>query len=155
MRRRARRVSMWPHSRKARRALEATRTALPNRVRLHDVGAEERVAGRDLQRILTPRSRNPTGAAAIVGVMGEGVMSRFSTNVNITRVERIGRVVVGLTAVVGAAVLLRSSDGALAVVLLVLMALAGVDLVVTGVTGHCPLYQKLGRITVSARGRTS
>ena len=82
-------------------------------------------------------------------------MSRFSTNVNITRVERIGRVVVGLTAVVGAAVLLRSSDGALAVVLLVLMVLAGVDLVVTGVTGHCLLYQKLGRVTVSARGRTS
>lgn len=117
--------------------------------------AEERVAGRDLQRILTPCSRNPTGAAAIVRVMGEGVMSRFSTNINVTRVERIGRVVVGLTAVVGAAGLLRSADGALAVVLLVLLALAGVDLVVTAVTGHCPLYQKLGRVTVSARGRTS
>lgn len=82
-------------------------------------------------------------------------MGRFSTNVNITRVERIGRVVVGLSAVVGAAVLLSSADGALAVVLLVLLALAGVDLVVTGATGHCPLYQKLGRITLSAKGWTS
>lgn len=82
-------------------------------------------------------------------------MSRFSTNVNISPVERIGRVAVGLAAVVGAMVLLRGADGALAVALLVLLALAGLDLVVTGATGHCPLYQKLGRVALPARGRTS
>lgn len=82
-------------------------------------------------------------------------MRKFSTSVNITPAERIGRVVVGLAAVVGAAVLLPGAEGALAIALLVLLALAGLDLVVTGATGHCPLYQKLGRVAVSARGRTS
>lgn len=82
-------------------------------------------------------------------------MSRFSMSVNITPVERVGRLVVGLAAIVGAVVLLRGADGALAVALLVLLGLAGLDLVVTGATGHCPLYRKLGRVAVSARGRTS
>jgi hypothetical protein len=82
-------------------------------------------------------------------------MKRFSIGVNITPLERIGRVVLGFAAVVGAVVLLRGADGALAVTLLVLLGLAGLDLVVTGATGHCPLYQKLGRVAVPARGRTS
>jgi hypothetical protein len=82
-------------------------------------------------------------------------MKRFSMSVNITPVERIGRIVVGLVAVVGAAVLLRGADGVVGVSLLVLLGLAGLDLVVTGATGHCPLYQKLGRVTLPARGRVS
>ena len=55
-------------------------------------------------------------------------MSRFSMSVNITPVERVGRLVVGLAAIVGAVVLLRGADGALAVALLVLLGLAGLDL---------------------------
>lgn len=82
-------------------------------------------------------------------------MKRFSMSVNITPVERVCRIVVGLVAIVGAAVLLRGADGVVAVALLVLLGLAGLDLVVTGATGHCPLYQKLGRVTFPSRGRVS
>lgn len=42
--------------------------------------------------------------------------------------------------------MLASASGALAVVLLVLLVLAGLDLVVTGAVGHCPLYAKLGHV---------
>lgn len=31
------------------------------------------------------------------------------------------------------------------VVLEVALVLAGLDMIITGITGHCPLYQKLGR----------
>ena len=82
-------------------------------------------------------------------------MKKFSTSVNITPAERVGRVLVGLAAVLGAAALLRAADGALAVVLLALLALAGLDLVVTGATGHCPLYKKLGRVALPTPRRTS
>lgn len=64
--------------------------------------------------------------------------------INITPAERGGRIVIGAAAVVAAVVLLASAGSILAVVLEVLLAAAGVDLVVTGALGHCPLYQKLG-----------
>lgn len=75
-------------------------------------------------------------------------------NVNITPVERIARVLVGLLAVAGGAVLLTGAGSLIAVVLELLLILAGIDLVVTGATGHCPLYQKLGHLPASLRGRT-
>lgn len=71
--------------------------------------------------------------------------------VNITTSERIGRVVVGLAAVVAAFVLLTQSPSWVAAVLEVLLAVAGLDLVVTGALGHCPLYSKLGHIPKSLR----
>lgn len=71
--------------------------------------------------------------------------------VNISPVERWGRVVLGLAAVIGGGVLLLSAGSILAVVLEVLLVLAGVDLLVTGATGHCPLYQKLGHAPASLR----
>ena len=40
---------------------------------------------------------------------------------------------------------------ALAVVLEVLLAVAGLDLVVTGALGHCPLYSRLGHVPASLR----
>lgn len=75
-------------------------------------------------------------------------------NVNITPVERIARTLVGLLAVAGGAVLLTGAGSLIAVVLELLLILAGIDLVVTGATGHCPLYQKLGHLPASLRGRT-
>ena len=66
--------------------------------------------------------------------------------------ERGGRIAIGLAAVIVAAVLLASAGSALAVVLEVLLIVAGLDLVITGALGHCPLYQRLGHIPASLRG---
>jgi hypothetical protein len=63
--------------------------------------------------------------------------------VNITPAERVGRILLGLVGAVGGILLLAGSPTALAGALEVLLVLAGLDLVVTGATGHCPLYQRL------------
>ena len=71
--------------------------------------------------------------------------------VNITPPERVGRVLVGAAAAVVGVLLLASAGGAVAVVLEALLVLAGLDLVVTGALGHCPLYHKLGHMPASLR----
>lgn len=73
-------------------------------------------------------------------------------SVNITPVERIGRVVLGALAVTTALVLLGSAGSLTALVLESLLALAGLDLIVTGALGHCPLYHRLGFVPRSLRG---
>ncbi|MBI5104067.1 MAG: DUF2892 domain-containing protein [Solirubrobacterales bacterium] len=73
--------------------------------------------------------------------------------INITMPERLGRIVVGLVGVIGGIVLLGSAGGAGIVVLEVLLVVAGLDLVVTGALGHCPLYSRLGYVPHSLRGR--
>ena len=77
---------------------------------------------------------------------------RFS--VNITPPERAGRILLGGAAAVAGVILLASAGTVVAVVLEVLLIAAGLDLVVTGALGHCPLYQKLGYVPASLR-RTS
>lgn len=72
--------------------------------------------------------------------------------VNITPAERLGRIGLGLAAIVTGIVLLAGATSLLAVVLEVLLVLAGLDLLVTGALGHCPLYQKLGHVPRSLRG---
>ncbi len=72
-------------------------------------------------------------------------------SVNITPIERFGRVVLGVAAVVAGALLLVSAASAVAVVLEVLLIAAGLDLAVTGTLGHCPLYAKLGHVPQSLR----
>ena len=72
-------------------------------------------------------------------------------SVNITPIERFGRVVLGVAAVVAGALLLVSATSAVAVVLEVLLIAAGLDLAVTGALGHCPLYAKLGHVPKSLR----
>ncbi len=74
---------------------------------------------------------------------------RHRPSINITPVERIGRIVVGSAAVVVGVVLLTSAIAAVAIILEVLLVAAGVDLVVTGSLGHCPLYAKLGHVPTS------
>ena len=71
--------------------------------------------------------------------------------VNITPAERAGRILIGLLGVVGGLVLLASAGGAAVAVLEVLLVLAGLDLIVTGALGHCPLYRKLGYTPASLR----
>ena len=84
-----------------------------------------------------PPEATPTGSA------------RRRLSINITPVERVGRIVLGIAAIVAALVLLTNAASGLAVVLEVLLAAAGLDLAVTGATGHCPLYQKLGFVPKS------
>ena len=77
------------------------------------------------------------------------VVSMKRPEINITRLERGGRIVLGAAAITGA--MLASVPGAFAVVLLALLVLAGLDLVVTGALGHCPLYARFGHVPRSSR----
>ena len=74
--------------------------------------------------------------------------------VNITPIERAGRVLIGAAGVLAGIVLLASAGSAGVVVLEVLLVLAGLDLMVTGALGHCPLYRKLGYTPPSLRRTT-
>ncbi|HEY3547275.1 MAG TPA: DUF2892 domain-containing protein [Propionicimonas sp.] len=73
--------------------------------------------------------------------------------INITPTERISRVLVGAAGIVGGVLLLAGAHTTLAVVLELLLVLAGVDLLVTGARGHCPLYAKLGYVPASLTHR--
>lgn len=75
--------------------------------------------------------------------------------VNITPAERAARIVLGLLGAVGGILLLTAAQSAVALVLEAFLILVGLDLVVTGVTGHCPLYLKLGHVPASLKGTTS
>lgn len=66
--------------------------------------------------------------------------------VNIAPAERAGRVAIGGGATILGVVLLASAHGSLAIVLLSLLVLVGLDLAVTGAIGHCPLYARLGHM---------
>lgn len=72
--------------------------------------------------------------------------------VNISTVEQVGRVLIGVAAIVAGVALLTTGRSALAVVLEVLLVAAGLDMLVTGAVGHCPLYQRLGHVPRSQRG---
>ena len=74
--------------------------------------------------------------------------------VNISPAERVGRILVGSVGVIGGVLLLAASPTAGIAVLEVLLVLAGVDLVVTGALGHCPLYKRLGHTPRSLRRAT-
>jgi hypothetical protein len=76
-------------------------------------------------------------------------------SVNIAPVERIARVLVGLTGALAGAYLLADAGSLVVGVLATLLILAGLDLIVTGTTGHCPLYKRLGYVPAALRGRTS
>ena len=85
--------------------------------------------------------------AELIIQTGQGGVHRLS--VNISTIERVGRIAMGAGAAIIGVVLLTSASGVLAIVLEVLLIAAGLDLVVTGATGHCPLYQRLGHVPAS------
>ena len=72
--------------------------------------------------------------------------------INITPAERLVRVAVGLTGAIAGVWLLTSASGVGLAILEVMLVLAGLDLVVTGAVGHCPLYRRLGYVPRSLRG---
>lgn len=70
---------------------------------------------------------------------------------NVGTVERWVRIVGGsLATLVGLAFLLAGPASLLWGVAYVAVALLGLDFLVTGITGYCPLYHRLGRTTVRA-----
>lgn len=71
--------------------------------------------------------------------------------VNISLSERAGRILIGVAAIIAGAALLSSAGSAVAVVLEVLLVAAGLDMLITGALGHCPLYQTLGHVPKSLR----
>ena len=75
--------------------------------------------------------------------------------VNITPAERIARVVIGGLGALTGVVLLTSASGVLLIVLELLLVAAGLDLVVTGALGHCPLYARLGHVPASLKEKLS
>ena len=81
---------------------------------------------------------------------GKGSHPAWRT-VNITPAERLGRIAVGLAAIIAGIILLTSAGSALPAVLEALLVAAGLDLAVTGALGHCPLYAKPGYLPKSLR----
>jgi hypothetical protein len=79
--------------------------------------------------------------------------TRWSTN--ITPAERAARIGIGGLGAVTGIVLLAGATSALAVVLELLLVVAGLDLLVTGALGHCPLYARLGHVPTSLTEKTS
>jgi hypothetical protein len=71
--------------------------------------------------------------------------------INITPAEREARVVLGSLAALAGGALLFAAASTLTVVLEALLILAGLDLVITGALGHCPLYAKLGHVPASLK----
>ena len=72
-------------------------------------------------------------------------------SVNITPTERAARLLLGALAAVAGGMLLVSASSVTAVVLELLLVAAGLDLVVTGALGHCPLYARLGHVPSSLK----
>ena len=80
--------------------------------------------------------------------------TRRRLRINITPIERAGRILLGVAAAAAGVVLLTSAGSVVAVVLELLLVAAGLDLVVTGALGHCPLYHRLGYTPPSLRRPT-
>ena len=74
--------------------------------------------------------------------------------INITPLERAGRVLIGAMGALGGILILAAGAAGIGAVLAVLLVLTGLDLLVTGALGHCPLYQKLGHVPRSLRRAT-
>lgn len=91
----------------------------------------------------------PRGSAARSRQVSDARRSKLE--VNITPGERVGRIVIGLLGVIGGIALLSGSPTLLTGGLEVLLILAGLDLIVTGAIGHCPLYKMLGYTPSSLR----
>jgi hypothetical protein len=103
---------------------------------------------------MTPNAGTQTEVSSKSPVAGRSPLHWQRPSVNITPVERAGRILFGTAAVVAGAVLLAGAGSVLAGVLEVLLVAAGLDLAVTGAFGHCPLYAKLGHVPASLRRPT-
>lgn len=74
--------------------------------------------------------------------------------INVSGAERTGRVLVGAVLAVVGALILSGGPGFWGVIGAVLLVAAGLDFVVTGATGYCPLYARLGHVPRSLQQRS-
>ena len=72
--------------------------------------------------------------------------------VNITPVERFGRLIIGVAGAAAGILLLAGSPTILTGAAGVLLVAFGLDMIITGATGHCPLSKKLGFTPKSLKG---
>jgi len=93
----------------------------------------------------------PSPRRLTLGTHPNGARTMRRPDINITPIERVGRMALGAAAAIAGVILLASVAWPLAIVLEALLVLAGLDLVVTGALGHCPLYHKLGYLPPSLR----
>ena len=73
--------------------------------------------------------------------------------VNVNPAERVARIVLGVLGAGVGAFLLTDTGAVLATALEAALVITGLDLVVTGVVGHCPLYATVGHVSASLKGR--
>jgi drug/metabolite transporter (DMT)-like permease len=71
---------------------------------------------------------------------------------NIGNVERVGRVVIGAAVAVLGVVVLAASPGFWGLAGALVAIAAGLDFVITGARGYCPLYARLGHVPRSLEG---
>lgn len=81
------------------------------------------------------------------------VTTHRTRTINIGTPERIARVILGGAAAVVGVVILAGGPGVWALVGSLLLVAAGLDFVVTGAAGYCPLYARLGHVPRSLRQR--
>ena len=79
--------------------------------------------------------------------------AKRTRTINISPPERVARVVLGGLATAVGVVIVAGGPGVWALVGALLLAAAGLDFVVTGATGYCPLYARLGHVPRSLRSR--
>jgi len=75
--------------------------------------------------------------------------------INVSPPERVARVVLGAAVVVIGLVVLLGGPSTWALVGSILLIAVGVDFVVTGAIGYCPLYARLGHVPRSLRSANS
>lgn len=83
--------------------------------------------------------------------MATTVTAPRTRKINIATPERVARVVLGGVAAVIGVLVLAGGPGAWGLVGALLLVAAGLDFVVTGAAGYCPLYARLGHVPRSLR----
>lgn len=72
---------------------------------------------------------------------------------NVGTIERVLRVALGGALAIWALVLLLAGGGLISLLVYIALIALGVDFVVTGVRGYCPLYNFLGWSTAAPKAR--
>lgn len=78
-------------------------------------------------------------------------MPHTKWHINITPIERAGRTIAGFLGVVWAIGLLAATPTWISGIVEVLLLSVSLYVLITGVTGHCAIYHKLGLVPKSLR----
>lgn len=165
-------VTTTTHGQPTTIAASATRQSSPRPPARHPVVAAARRASTRSRQNRTPSSarhrpghehdrtsphcphqqppRNPNTSTGVPGLRPQRRLS-----INITPIERGGRIAIGLAAMISGLALMVPAGSALAAILELLLIAAGLEVVVTGARGRRPLYQRLDYTPSSVVGRTN